>query len=340
MSIKRGPIPADTFTIISNAWLRDPMISWKAKGLLAYIASHAAGYRLTTDQIIAEGRDGRDAVRAGLAELEAAGYLRRVEVRDERGQLAGIDHELVEPDRKPVAGKPGAGSDQAEQGVSAAQSSAGKPGHGDLSSKKTKKTSSEEDADASPEPEEKPENAGDIVAAFVDYCAAQSVKLPRQVIARYGREIKIILDDKFPPNLIKHALNLMLQRGKHTHPALLPSFVVEVQGQSRPVSAPPAASRPGYQTAAEKAEQERQRQRAIAEIADRLADEWQVDPTDYLRNKQVTETATRIYEDKAGQIHGDQSTTCSATGYSGTNSQAIVDAEWTEVGPRREVTAG
>lgn len=196
------------------------------------------------------------------------------------------------------------------------------------------------DADASPEPEEKPENAGDIVAAFVDYCTAQSVKLPRQVIARYGREIKSLLDDKFSPNLIKHALNLMLQRSKHTHPALLPSFVVEVQGQSRPVSAPPAASRPGYQTAAEKAEQERQRQRAIAEIADRLAEEWQVDPTDYLRNKQVTETATRIYEDRVRQIHGDQSTTCSATGYSGTNGQVIVDAEWTETGPHREVAAG
>lgn len=197
------------------------------------------------------------------------------------------------------------------------------------------------DADASPESEEKTENAGDILAAFIDYCAGQGVKIPRQVIARYGREIKtLVIDDGFPPKLIKHALSLMLQRGKHTHPALLPSFVVEVQGQSRPVSAPPAASRPGYQTAAEKAEQERQRQRAIAEIADRLAEEWKVDPTDYLRNKAVTETATRIYEDKAGQIHGDESTTCSATGYSGTNGQVIVDAEWTETGPHREVTAG
>ena len=47
MSIKRAHIPADGYAIIANHWLRDPRLSWKAKGLLAYIASHDKGYQLS-----------------------------------------------------------------------------------------------------------------------------------------------------------------------------------------------------------------------------------------------------------------------------------------------------
>lgn len=342
MSITRGPIPADGYTIISNAWLRDPEISWKAKGLLAYIASHEPGYRLGTDQIIAEGRDSRDAVRSGLRELEEAGYLRRVEARDGAGQMLGVDFELTDPERKPVAGKPVAGHDQAKQGVSAGQSSDGKSGHGLLSSKKTtKKTSSEEGATAPPQPDgSKPENAGDVVAAFVDYCSGRSVTLPKQVVGRYAREIKSLLDQGFTSKLIKLALSRMLDRDKHTHPALLSTFLVEVQGSPRPVSAPPAPARQGFKTAAEKAEDERRRQSAIAKIADQIAEQWKTDPTDYIMNRKVTEKATQVYEEQLRQVGTDQSTTCSATGYSASNAGGIIDAEWTEHSVRREVTAG
>jgi hypothetical protein len=146
MAIRRGALPADHFTIISNAWMRDARLSWKAKGLLAYIAGHAPGHELTTEQIIAEGTDGRDAVRAGLRELEDAGYLVRRQRRGEGNRVIGVDFELIDPGVS-GAGKPGPGPEQPEQDVSAGHSSDGKPGAGKPA---TKKNTSSEDQKKTP----------------------------------------------------------------------------------------------------------------------------------------------------------------------------------------------
>jgi hypothetical protein len=153
MSIQRGPLPADSFTIVSNAWLRDPRLSWKAKGLLAYIASHAPGHTLTSEQIHAEGQDGADAVRAGLRELEGAGYLRRVELRNARGHRTGTDFELCEPQTGfSQVGIPATGDDQAEEAVSAGGNQSGKSQVGKSGTKKTTspKKTNEKTPSASP----------------------------------------------------------------------------------------------------------------------------------------------------------------------------------------------
>lgn len=139
MAIRRGSIPADAFTIISNAWLRDPSISFKVKGLLAYIASHAAGHRLTLDQIVAETKDGLDAVRATIADAKEAGYLRAIDVRNDRGHRIGTDYELCEPSQvgKSQVGKVAPSPDQQEQDVSAGQPQVGKSQVGKSDPKKT-----------------------------------------------------------------------------------------------------------------------------------------------------------------------------------------------------------
>jgi hypothetical protein len=139
VAISRGAIPADSFTIISNAWLRDPALSFKVKGLLAYIASHAAGYRLTLDQIVAETKDGLDAVRATIADAKAAGYLRSIEVRNHLGHRIGTDYELCEPAQvgKSQVGKVAPSPDQQERDVSAGQPQMGKSQVGKSDPKKT-----------------------------------------------------------------------------------------------------------------------------------------------------------------------------------------------------------
>jgi hypothetical protein len=97
MSITRGPLAIQThFTTIPNAWLRDPSLSYKAKGVLAAIVSHAVGYELTSQQLIAESSDGKDAVRAAIQELMDAGYLIRTRARSESGRLAGSHYTLVD----------------------------------------------------------------------------------------------------------------------------------------------------------------------------------------------------------------------------------------------------
>jgi hypothetical protein len=139
MSVQRGTLPSDRFTIISNAWLRDPALSFKVKGLLAYIASHDAGYRLTLDQIVAETADGIDAVRAAIADAKTAGYLLAIDVRNERGHRVGTDYELREPAQVGFSqvGKVATSADQQECNVSAGQPQMGKSQVGKSDPKKT-----------------------------------------------------------------------------------------------------------------------------------------------------------------------------------------------------------
>lgn len=143
MAIYRGVLPTDGFTVVPNAWLRDRRLSYKAKGLMVYIASHAAGYALSQEQMIAESGDGRSAVRSGLAELEQAGYLTRIQVRDpETGRMDATDWILGDP--------PGAisapGSDQEERDVSAGHVQGRFPVDGESPPKKNipKKTKEED----------------------------------------------------------------------------------------------------------------------------------------------------------------------------------------------------
>jgi hypothetical protein len=132
MAIVIGRRPEHGYTRVPNAWLRDPALSFKAKGLLAYLLSHRDGYPLTADDIIATFPEGKSAVYGMIRELEERGYLRRVQRRDERGTVGETDFHVadapaefpqVETDNRLSAdgfsadGKPDSGDDQGKQGI-------------------------------------------------------------------------------------------------------------------------------------------------------------------------------------------------------------------------------
>ncbi len=123
--IRRGPLPTDRFTIISNDWVRDERLPFAARGLLAWLASHADGYDVTEAAIIAAGPDGRGAVRTMTEALEKAGYLRRERTYNTDGGSA-VDYVLSDP-REGENCLSGKGqklpprSDQEEQGLFAGQ---------------------------------------------------------------------------------------------------------------------------------------------------------------------------------------------------------------------------
>ena len=74
----------------------NPHISWKAKGLHAYIMGLPPTWEINLVDLSKRSPDGRTAVSSALAELERHGYLKRVVRRDERGRLLGSICEVSE----------------------------------------------------------------------------------------------------------------------------------------------------------------------------------------------------------------------------------------------------
>ncbi|MFI2415146.1 hypothetical protein [Streptomyces sp. NPDC018947] len=78
---------ADQFTQIANGLFRDGRLSYRAKGIFGYVSTHRSGWQVTIADLARQGPDGRDAVGAGLRELEAYGYLVRERLRRPNGTL-------------------------------------------------------------------------------------------------------------------------------------------------------------------------------------------------------------------------------------------------------------
>lgn len=73
------------FGIAPNELLNNPNISFKAKGLFAYIQSKPDGWDFSVERIQLETKDGRESIISGLQELENEGYLSRNKYQDEKG---------------------------------------------------------------------------------------------------------------------------------------------------------------------------------------------------------------------------------------------------------------
>lgn len=81
--IRRGPRRADHFTIISNAALTDSRLSFRARGVLMWLLSKPADWRTRSESIAAQSpREGREAIRTAMRELEEFGYLVREKIQD------------------------------------------------------------------------------------------------------------------------------------------------------------------------------------------------------------------------------------------------------------------
>lgn len=76
MSIARSKKTAN-YTTISNALIADKSLSWRAKGIAIYLLSKPDDWQIVREDIEQYATDGIASVRAGLKELEDAGYLTR-----------------------------------------------------------------------------------------------------------------------------------------------------------------------------------------------------------------------------------------------------------------------
>lgn len=118
MPIVRSPRLERDFTIISNAVLRDSRLSYRARGILAAILSRPDNWRTDSTSLAREAREGREAVRSAMDELEQFGYLMRRKIRGEGGKWATECFVFDTPqvaagqteDGFPGAGSPGVGN--------------------------------------------------------------------------------------------------------------------------------------------------------------------------------------------------------------------------------------
>jgi hypothetical protein len=81
MNIIRAPRPASAYTIIRNDVLRDDRLSYRSRGVLAYLLSHADNWRTDVETLARHGREGKQALYTAMKEMEAAGYLERKRTR-------------------------------------------------------------------------------------------------------------------------------------------------------------------------------------------------------------------------------------------------------------------
>jgi hypothetical protein len=84
------------FVIINKEALNDTNLSWKAKGLLAYLLSLPDDWQIYESEIVKHAKDGIDSTRTAIKELIDAGYIERQRVRDEKGRLKGYEYNVYE----------------------------------------------------------------------------------------------------------------------------------------------------------------------------------------------------------------------------------------------------
>jgi len=99
------------YTVMSNHHLRNEGLTLKAKGLLSQMLSLPENWDYTLAGLSHINREKIDAIREAVRELEAAGYITRLRVRDDKGRLKGTDYIIHEkpqnnPEPEPVESTP------------------------------------------------------------------------------------------------------------------------------------------------------------------------------------------------------------------------------------------
>ena len=84
------------YTRVSNYYLRDNSLSFKAKGLLTLMLSLPEDWDYTISGLAQFTADGRVSIASTIRELEECGYVRRTQTREENGAFAQNEYWIYE----------------------------------------------------------------------------------------------------------------------------------------------------------------------------------------------------------------------------------------------------
>ena len=204
MAIYRAPRPDNQFTQIRNDVIRDERLSYRARGILATILSMTDDWQTTSEELARRGKEGRDAIRAALTELENAGYLRREKRQDPRGRWSTQAIIYDTPDAPPASVQEalfsGTGTDDGFPGVGSPV--VGKPGTNRTPPKNTSSPDGEEAPAASKPP------ADQVAAAIYEAMDKMGNYMALRAVA--GKAIKAGHD----PARVQAAMLALLEAGK------------------------------------------------------------------------------------------------------------------------------
>jgi len=74
------------FVMLDKGFIENENLSWKAKGILAYLLSKPDNWKVIIKDLVNHSTDGKAAVYSGLKELSEQGYYKKVPVRDSKGK--------------------------------------------------------------------------------------------------------------------------------------------------------------------------------------------------------------------------------------------------------------
>ncbi|ATA61183.1 hypothetical protein GS458_2748 [Geobacillus stearothermophilus] len=75
------------YVVMNKTALHDPRLSWKAKGLHAYMLSMPDDWKFYDNELEKHAKDGKDALKSAIRELKQYGYMRRERRQNEHGKF-------------------------------------------------------------------------------------------------------------------------------------------------------------------------------------------------------------------------------------------------------------
>jgi len=84
--------PEDPYARIHRDTIQDSSLSFRARGLLAFLLSRPDDWVVYKDELHKNCKEGRDAVRKAFGELQEAGYIISIRHTDDKNQFDGYSH--------------------------------------------------------------------------------------------------------------------------------------------------------------------------------------------------------------------------------------------------------
>ncbi|AXM89363.1 DnaD domain protein [Anoxybacillus ayderensis G10] len=98
------------YVVMSKVGLHDDRLSWKAKGLLAYMLSMPDNWIFYNEELMKHSPDGSSTFKAAMNELKEYGYVVRQKVKDEKGKFIGwetiVYEQPVEDECRKIENRP------------------------------------------------------------------------------------------------------------------------------------------------------------------------------------------------------------------------------------------